>query len=53
MKKLKLPIIKNAPNQKKSLSMDEYFKFVMFNLKHTDKKAGKIEKPDFTVPFKI
>lgn len=34
MKKLKLPIIKKPLSQARTLSMDEYLKFVQFNLKH-------------------
>lgn len=37
---LKLPIIKKIETKKKVLSMNEYLKFVQFNLKHDfDKKA--------------
>ena len=40
MKKLKLPVIQGAPSKPRVLSMDDYLKFVQFNLKHTfDKKA--------------
>ncbi len=40
MKKLKLPIIKAPMQKSKILSMDDYLKFVQFNLEHTfDKKA--------------
>jgi hypothetical protein len=40
MKELKLPIIKNTKSKEKVLSMDEYLKFVQFNLKHAfDRKA--------------
>ena len=40
MKKLKLPIIQGPLLEARTLSMDEYFKFVQFNLKHAfDKKA--------------
>ena len=40
MKKLKLPIIKGSVGESKSLSMDEYFKFVQFNLKNAfDRRA--------------
>lgn len=35
MKKLNLPIIKNRLPEPKSLSMDEYLRFVEFNLKYT------------------
>ncbi len=40
MKELKLPIIKGAMPKPKILSMNEYLKFVQFNLKQAfDKKA--------------
>jgi hypothetical protein len=40
MKELKLPIIKNSASKPKVLSMNEYLKFVQFNLKQAfDKKA--------------
>lgn len=40
MKKLKLPVIKASQSRPKVLSMDDYLKFVQFNLKHTfDRKA--------------
>lgn len=40
MKKLKLPIIKAPRQEPKILSMDDYLKFVQFNLKHTfDRKV--------------
>ena len=40
MKKLHLPIVKGVDFKPKILSMDEYLKFVQFNLKHCfDKKA--------------
>ena len=40
MKKLKLPIIKGQLPEPRVLSMDEYLKFVQFNLKHAfDKKS--------------
>lgn len=39
-KKLRLPSIKDAPSKPKILSMDNYLKFVQFNLKYTfNKKA--------------
>lgn len=38
MKKLNLPIIKGTAPKAKSLSMDDYVKFVTFNLKHTVNK---------------
>ena len=40
MKKLNLPVMKAPLPQARTLSMDEYLKFVQFNLKHAfDKKA--------------
>lgn len=40
MKDLKLPIIKDAMSKPKVLSMNEYLKFVQFNLKGAfDRKA--------------
>ena len=40
MKKLKLLVIKNFISKAKVLSMDEYLKFVQFNLKQAfDKEA--------------
>ena len=40
MKKLKLPIIRGETLKKKVLSMDEYYEFVLFNLKYAfDRKA--------------
>ena len=40
MKDLKLPSIKRGTSKAKILSMDEYFKFVQFNLEQAfDKKA--------------
>ena len=56
MKKLKLPILKNIPSEPKILSMDDYFKFVQFNLKHAfDRKAYAKWKKILAVnvPFKI
>ena len=56
MKKLKLPIIRKAANKAKVLSMDEYLKFVQFNLEHCfDKKAyAKWKKmASVNVPFII
>lgn len=42
MGKLKLPIIKEPLPETKWLSMDEYLKFVNFNLKYTvNKNAAK------------
>jgi len=54
MKKLKLPIIKGDIPEARSLSMDDYLKFVNFNLKYTvDKKARKMwnKKMSVNVPF--
>ncbi len=40
MKKLKLPIIREVISKPKVLSMNDYLKFVQFNLEHAfDKKA--------------
>ena len=40
MRKLKLPVIQEFVSKKNVLSMDEYLKFVQFNLKQAfDKKA--------------
>jgi len=45
MKKLNLPIIKGNIPAAKHLSMDDYLKFVSFNLKYTlDKKAIRKQK---------
>jgi hypothetical protein len=35
LKKLRLPIIRGPMPEKKSLSMDDYLKFVAFHLKYT------------------
>ena len=56
MKKLKLPIIKAPMPESKILSMDDYLKFIQFNLKYTfDKKAyakwKKLQVVD--VPFRL
>jgi len=55
-KKLKLPIIKGRLPQPKSLSMDEYLKFVKFNLKNmsaSDREAERrrAKKARVNVPF--
>ncbi len=34
MKKLKIPVLKNSASSIKTLSMDDYLKFVQFNLKN-------------------
>ena len=40
MKKLKLPVIRGPLSEARTLSMDDYLKFVQFNLRHAfDKKA--------------
>jgi hypothetical protein len=40
MKKLNLPIIKDSLKEARTLSMDEYLKFVQFTLRHAfDKQA--------------
>ncbi len=54
MKKLKLSVIKEPLPKPRVLSMDEYLKFVQFNLKHAfDKKAYAIwkKKLSVNVPF--
>jgi len=56
MNDFKLPIIKETHIQKRTLTMDEYLKFVQFNLKHAfDKKAYAKWKKMFVVnvPFSI
>lgn len=40
MKKLKFPIIKGPLSESKSLSMDDYLKFVQFNLKNAFDKQS-------------
>lgn len=51
MKDLNLPIIKGEDTfNKKSLSMDDYLRFVIFNLKHTvDIEAVKEWKKELVV----
>ncbi len=45
MDKLNLPVVKNDAPLPRPLSMDEYLKFVIFNLKHNvDKKAVREQK---------
>ena len=45
MDKLNLPVIKNDIYLPRPLSMDDYLKFVIFNLKHTiDRKAVREQK---------
>ena len=56
MKDLKLPVIKAIKTQKRILSMDEYLKFVEFNLTNAfDKKAYAKWKKILVVnvPFSI
>lgn len=56
MDDLRLPIIRNEPPRPKALSMDDYLKFVQFNLKYTfNKKAyAKWKKMlAVNVPFSI
>ena len=40
MNDFKLPIIKETRGQKRILSMDEYLKFIQFNLQNTFDKKG-------------
>ncbi|MDP2911436.1 MAG: hypothetical protein Q8N76_03785 [Candidatus Omnitrophota bacterium] len=45
MDKLNLPVIKGDVPLPKSLSMDDYLKFVIFNLRYTvDRKAVREQK---------
>ena len=56
MKELRLPVIKKAISKPKVLSMNEYFKFVQFNLEQAfDKKAYAKWKKMLVVnaPFSI
>ncbi|MBL7198395.1 MAG: hypothetical protein ISS47_09900 [Candidatus Omnitrophica bacterium] len=56
MEKLRLPIIRGRIPQPKSLSMDDYLKFVNFNLRYTlNKKAYRQSKRMMAVdvPFKL
>jgi len=56
MKEFKLPVIKTKGLKKKYLSMDDYLKFVMFNLEHTvDIKSCRKQKRRTTcdVPFTV
>jgi len=42
MEKIKLPVVRNIPTRDKWLSMDDYLKFVIFNLRYTsDRKTGR------------
>lgn len=54
MEKLNLPIISDSGLRAKRLSMDDYLKFVYFNLRYTfDKKTRRREQKLFAVrePF--
>ena len=56
MEDLKLPIIKNWRQADKVLSMDDYLKFVTFNLKYTvDIEAVRKQKREMAVdvPFRL
>lgn len=56
MNDFKLPIIKKPNTPKRILSMDEYLKFVQFNLRNTfdQKSYGKWKKMMIVnVPFSI
>ena len=56
MDKLKLPIIKQSIGRRKPVSMDDYLKFVYFNLQYTvDRKAARDWKKAFfvNVPFSL
>jgi hypothetical protein len=56
MKKLKLPIIRGPMPEKKCLSMDDYLKFVNFNLKYTFNEVANKEWKKMlavNVPFSI
>ena len=57
MKKLNLPVFKKPMLEPKPLSMDQYFKFVMFNIKNieVDKKFHTEwkKKTAVNVPFKL
>ena len=56
MKKLKLPIIGNLPERHNWLLMDEYIKFVNFNLKYF-RKIRNVKQDEIAmrvnVPFTI
>ncbi len=55
MEELNFPVIKGPTPPPKTLSMDEYLKFVIFNLRHTvDIKACRELKSRKTiVPFSL
>jgi len=55
MKKLKLPIIGDLPERNKWLSMDEYIRFVNFNLKIRGRETAKRDETAMrvNVPFSI
>jgi len=51
---MKLPVVRNIPTRDKRLSMDDYLKFVIFNLRYTsDGKTGRKWKRllGINVPF--
>jgi len=55
MKKLNLPIIRNKLPKAGSLAMDDYLKFVLFNLRYTIKNKKTLrewkKKSAVNVPF--
>lgn len=56
MEKLRLPDFKGCLPAKKPLSMDEYLKFVIFNLRHTfkNKLSKKMRRAQIVrAPFAI
>ena len=56
MDKMKLPIIKGNLPKARAFSMDDYFRFVIFNLKYVvDIKAVRREKKKLAVnvPFRF
>lgn len=56
MEKLKLPVFKNGLPPRRPLSMDDYLKFVIFNLKYVvkNKPNKKLRRSQLlNVPFVI
>ena len=54
MKKLNFPVIKNIAGAAKVLPMDEYLKFVLFNIKYTaDLEAIRGQKKKAAVNFRF
>ena len=54
MEKLKLPVFKGRMPEKRILSMDDYLKFVIYNLRHTfkNKLSKKMRRASMVkVPF--